>query len=230
MAINDYATATEALNMLTNLDLTGNAANGVSYSTLFTAILTRASRALDKYTNRKPGAYYVSTDVVRYFDGPGGRDAVPAYYDNSSSGGYGGGAILLIDELAATPTEVAMSQSGALTYTALASTDFLMAPYNALDEGLPYTEVHLDAINGNYGAWYSFSKGIRITGKFGYSAATPDDIKQASIIQAGRWFKRGQMAYQDVTSLAAGGADAAYADRLDTDLCDIVRHYRRQAI
>ena len=227
---NDYATATEALNMLTNLDLTGLMTNGVSASTLFTALLTRASRAIDTYTSRKPGAYYVNADVIRYFTAPKSSGGRPDYFDNTSSGGYGQGAILMIDELAAAPTEIAMSLDGRLTYTALSSSDYILSPYNAADDGEPYNAVELDTINGTYGAWYTFPKGIKITGKFGYSATVPDDIKQATIIQAGRWFKRGQMAYQDVVSLAQGGEDAAYVDRLDTDLCNIVKHYRRQAI
>lgn len=179
----DYCTATEIKNHLTDSQL------DATYDNILATLATRASRAIDRFTKRANGAYAVSADSTRYFDGT---------YDLE----------LLVDELAAAPTSVAVAESGDVddsngtggTYTAWAASDYLLWPANALQWGLPFEALIIDRINGTKSAWYTYRKGIKIVGKFGYSTTPPEEIKEACIIQAVRYFKRGQQAFMDTSA------------------------------
>lgn len=202
------------------------------YDTLLGILATRASRVIDKWTGRSPGSYYVTTDATFYYDGPNsGRSGNLVYaYDERLGGGSFPNSQLWIDELAAVPTSVSMSLNGDLTsYTAMAATDYICWPYNALEDGIPYTRLDLDILYGTHKIWYSFRKGIKIVGKFGYSTSIPDDIKQATIIQAARWFKRGQQGFQDAGAIAELG-QLRYVKGLDPDIEMMLMHYRRITI
>ena len=202
---NDYCTVAEIKSALPDANW------GSDYDTLLTALVTRASRAIDRFTGREPGAYYVDTDTTRYFDGSGLRE-------------------LWVGELAAAPTSVAVTEAGDLDdYTAWASTDYLLWPYNVAAEGRPYLRLDVDQLNGTKSIWYKFPKSVKIIGKFGYSTSTPDEVKQGTIIQAVRWFKRGQQAYQDVGAIFELG-QLHYVKGLDPDVEQMVMHLRRLAV
>lgn len=210
---NDYCTNTEIKAAMPD----GNW--GSAYDTFLTALATRASRALDVYAKRKPGAFYVSADVTRHFDGNGGVE-------------------LWIDELAAAPTSVAVAETGIIdssagsggSYTTWAATDYLLYPYNALDEGKPYSRLDVDVMNGSKAMWYPFKKSVKVVGKFGYAAAIPDFIKQAAIIQAARWFKRGQQGFVDTGAVVELG-QMTYTQALDPDVAELAaKHLKRVTI
>lgn len=235
MTINDYATVTEVTNVLPNIDLSGTAKDGTLYSTILTNFITRVSRALDKWTNRKPGAYKVDADTTRYYDGPNAHSNVLYGIntnDNRLGGGYGGDHILCVDELAAAPTSVAISTTGSVAThdLSLATTDYILYPLNATDEGYPYTEIRLDLINGTVSTWYGFPKGVKIVGKFGYSTTTPEDVKQAVLIQVARWWKRAETGFQDKVSLLDNATGLTYLNALDKDIQQMIAHYRKLAI
>jgi len=199
---NDYCTTAEIQ------AATPDANWGSGYDTLLAALATRASRAIDLYTHRGPGAYYVSADETRYFDGNGKRE-------------------LWIDELAAAPTTVSVAESGDLTdYTDWASTDFIMWPYNALLAGEPYIRIDVDQLNGTKQDWSEYPKAVKIVGHFGYATAIPDLVKQVSIIQSVRWLKRGQQGFRDVGAIIELG-QLRYAQALDPDLAALIDHLRR---
>lgn len=202
---NDYATATEVKAAISDASLGG------TYDAILAALVTRASRLLDRLTGRKPGAYYVNTDVTLYFDGSGGREQ-------------------WIEELAAAPTSVSVAESGSVTtYTVWASTDYLLWPYNALDRGEPYLRLDVDSLNGTKATWTRYPKAVKVVGKFGYSATVPDDVKQAVIVQCARWWKRGQQAFQDTGAIVELG-QLSYTKRLDPDVELLVEHLRRVAV
>lgn len=205
MAINDYATAAEIKAVISDASL------GSGYDALLALLATRASRLIDRLTGRKPGAYEVDADVTLYFDGSGGREQ-------------------WIEELAAAPTTVSVAEGGNLSaYTAWASTDYLLWPYNALDRGEPYLRLDVDGLNGTKAAWYRFPKAVKIVGKFGYSTSAPDDVKQAVIVQCVRWWKRGQQAFQDVGAIVDLG-QLSFVKKLDPDVELLVEHLRRLAV
>jgi len=202
---NDYCTAAEVKAAMPD----GNW--GATYDALIALLVTRASRALDRYTKREPGAYYADADTTRYFTAGGDID-------------------LSIGEMAAAPTTISIAEVGDLTdLTALAATDYFMEPYNALAEGLPFNFIRLDSLNGDYYYWPKFQKSVVIVGKFGYSATVPDDVKQAAIIQCARWFKRGQQGFQDTGAVIELG-QLRYIRMIDPDVQAIVDYLRKVTI
>lgn len=58
---------------------------------------------------------------------------------------------------------------------------------------------------------------VKVTAKWGYSLELPSLIKQATILQASRWFKRGQAFWSDATANADLGM-MMYRKDLDPDL------------
>ena len=201
----DYCTAAEVKAAMPD----GNW--GATYDALIALLAARASRAIDRYTKREPGAYAVAADSTRYFTSEG---------DTS----------LYIGELAAAPTTVSIAEAGDITdLTALAATDYILEPYNALAEGLPYNFIKLDSLNGDWAYWPGFQKSIVIVGKFGYSAAVQDDVKQCSIIQCARWFKRGQQGFVDTGAIVELG-QLTYVKAMDPDILLMVDHLRKVTI
>jgi hypothetical protein len=204
MPVNDYCTLTEAKDMLPD------GSWGTSYDVLLGTVVTRASRAIDAFLGRKPGAFYVTTDTTCYFDGSGHAE-------------------LWIDELAAAPTSVSMAESGMVDgsggtggiYTLIGASDYWCWPDNAVERGTPYLRLDLDVVNGNYSQWYAFRRGVKIVGRFGFSTAVPDEVKQAAVIQTVRWFKRGQQAFSDVSGVSDLG-QLQYVQRLDPDIAAIL--------
>jgi hypothetical protein len=214
VAINDYITVDQFRAVMPN----DPAFSDARYDTLLTHLITRACRALDRYTNRKPGAYQVDTDVTLYFDGS----------DNGE---------LWIGELAAAPTSVKVAEGGIAdnsagtggTYSTWSASDYLLWPYNALDDGRPYLRMDINSFGGTKAAWYRFPKSVKIVGKFGYSTEAPDDIQQAAITQTVRWFQRGKQGFRDTGAVEAL-AQLQYVKAIDPEVALMVQHLRRQAI
>lgn len=182
-----------------------------TYEPLLENIILRVSRMIDRATGREEGAYAVSTATARYFDGSGGR-------------------FLWVDEMAAAPSEVAVSEDGALTYTAWASTDYMPWPYNALSKGRPYVRLDVDQLNGNHALFYAFPKSVKITGKWGYSTAVPEVITEAVVMQSVRWFKRAQQAFQDVGGAPEVGQARYWSRQLDPEVQIIIDHFKRVTV
>lgn len=209
MSINDYCTAAEVKAAMPD------GSWSTTYDTLLALIVTRASRAIDRYTMRAPGAFYVSADVTQYFDGNGTTK-------------------LRIGELAAAPTSVAVAETGIVdgaagtggSYTTWSASDYLLWPYNAPNDNEPYRRLDINLLNGSQAVWYPFPKAVKIVGKFGYATTVPDDIKQAAIIQASRWFKRGQQAFQDTGAVQELG-QLRYTQKLDPDVAALLGFLRR---
>jgi hypothetical protein len=183
-----------------------------AYDSLLDSLASRASRAIDRYTNRAPGSYLVATTSIRYFTGDGSIYLYPG-------------------EMAEAPTAVAVAETGDLTtYTAWSTaSDYWPTPYNAASEGEPYTGLEIDPVGGTKMLWPTFPRSVRVTAKWGHAASVPDDVKQAALIQAVRWFKRGQQGYQDVGAIAELG-QLRYVKGLDPDVETLIEHLRRQAV
>lgn len=186
--------------------------------------IERASRLIDRYTGREPGAYAADTDTIRYY---------------TPDSGY----ILRIDEITAVPTTVGVAETGVVdnandtggTYTTWGSTDFFMFPYNAPDLRIPYTEIHLDTLNGSKTNWYTYPRGVKVTGLFGYAAADTDsitpipEIEQATIIQSVRLFQRARQGYADAGAIEALG-QLRYVKKLDPDVENIVEDFKQRSL
>lgn len=211
---NDYTTVSEVKTVLVDTSW------GTSYDALLTVLITRASRAIDLFTGREPGAYSVNADTTRYYDGSGC-------------------SVLWCDELAAVPSTVAVAETGVVdnasgtggNYTNWATSDYFCWPYNALTERKPFLRLELDQLNGFKFSWYRFPRSVKITGKFGYTTTTnlPPEVVQTTIIQAARWFKRGQQAFQDTGAIVELG-QLTYTKALDPDIAELIMHLRKVTI
>jgi hypothetical protein len=189
--------------------------------TALTKVALRASRAIDRVAGLEDGAFAVGADTTRYFTGKGVE--------------------LRIGMLAAVPTSVAIALSGIVdnvsgtggTYTALATTDYWLEPFNAAARGKPYRQITLDVLSGDYSSWFGFVKGVKVVGMFGYSTTSgvPEDIIEATIIQAMRYYKRGQAAFAGVSGSERLGK-LKHSGKLDPDIALIVVDggYRRLSI
>ena len=209
MPVNDYVTIAE---VKAALPADNWATAGTTYDARLTTLCTAASRLIDRNTLKSVGYFYVSADDTRYFDAPTE------------------GLTLYCDELAAAPTSVSVTDTGSVTsYTALASTDYIVGPYNALAQGKPYTWIKLDIVNGQYATWYGFEKGVKVVGKFGYSTSVPADVKQVALEQVVRWWKMETKNYADYGNVGTVPM-GEYAPKerytnIDGDLCDMLQHY-----
>lgn len=200
----DYLDVTDVMAEMPDVDWSGK------YRETLAALVTRASRMIDVLTGREPGAYAVETATIRYFDGSGCREQ-------------------WLDEMAAAPTAVAVDETGGLSYTAWASTDYAVWPYNALATGKPLKRLDIDLMNGDKAVWYKFPRSVKVTAKWGYSTTPPGEVYQATLIQSMRWFKRAQQAFQDTGAIVDLG-QLRYVQALDPDIATIVTHLRRVTI
>lgn len=210
---NDYITAYELQGELPDRDW------DPVYDNLFTEIATQASRALDVFCMRRPGSFYSDTDETFYFQG-----------DGTDQLWIGPG---LADE----PTSVSVAESGDIdgaaasggTYTAWATSDYILWPYNAMLDGEPYLRIDVERLNGTKVYFPKYPKGVKIVGKFGYSTTVPGPIKKATLIQGVRWFKRAQQAYADTGAIFELG-QLTYVRELDPDVKNMVMHYRKMHV
>lgn len=201
---NDYCTVAELTAALADSGL----ASSTDYDSILTSTITRASRMIDSELKREAGWFYNATETTRYYTGSGS----PYQY---------------VDEMTAAPSYVGMSEGGGVQstdYTTIGSTDYFLWP----DNKTPYRRIDLDTINGLYTMFYRYRRSVKVTAAFGYSATVPDDIKQACIIQAARWFKRGHQGYQDTGAIVELG-QLRYT-KLDPDVMEILAHYRKVTV
>lgn len=187
-----------------------------SYDNFIEALITRASRFIDRETGWDPGAFNrtSSDEETRYFTGSGGDKQ-------------------WIDPFCAAPSAVAVSEDGlvgtATDFTSYATTDYFLYPYNSSDQGEPYYRLDLDTLNGAYSTWYRYPKSVKVTACFGYATATPSEIEQATIIQVARWFGRARQGYRDTGAIPELG-QLRYTQALDPDVKEIIRQYRRTVV
>lgn len=211
-----------------------------TYDAMITDEIAEQSRQFDRDTNRKPGAYAVSADVTRYFDGPGYSQFSPIYGYRTQrlSSGYPGVTRLYVGELAAFPTSVSMAQSAQVdtgsgnnngVYTLVPATDYYAEPSNALDEGIPIKFLTLDILNGTTAVWLPFKRGIKIVGKFGYSAAVPDDVRKCVKLMVIRQQRKAKQNYLEVAVINDAGQIMS-GGKLDSDIGRVIDHYRRLAV
>lgn len=119
-------------------------------------------------------------------------------------------------------TSIKVDRNGDRTYstTLTLASDYELWPF----DGPPYTEVRLWPLSS-----YSFSSyHIQIIGKFGYSTTPPDDIKQANILVAIRYWKRPDAPFGVLSAPELGSFQRAYEriPSLDPDVGFLLNPYR----
>jgi hypothetical protein len=165
---------------------------------LLDTALAAASRGIDRSTGRR--FHLDVTASARTFN-PSGR----VVRDE-------GGARLLIDDAGAEPELVEVGSGG--SYTAFA--DYETGPDNALAKGRPITSLLTPSAY-----WGGGSTRVRVTARWGWPAV-PDEIKQATLIQAARLFKR-KDSPEGVTGSAEWGV--VRLSRRDPDVWALIEHF-----
>lgn len=176
-------------------------ADTVDDSLLETAVES-ASRLVDGYATRN---FYAAGTAVRYF--------VPEST-----------LVAEIDDLVSlTSLETSTKLDGTydLTWTSL---DYQLEPLNGKVDGLTgWPSTRIRAIGNNVFQTYSGEASVKVTGVWGWSAV-PIAVKQATVIQASRIFKRldsplGVLSAPDLGYIRVG-------TRLDPDVQQLVEPYR----
>jgi hypothetical protein len=98
-------------------------------------------------------------------------------------------AINLIIDDAITVTKVESTDEIGDTYTEWAATDYQLEPVNGRADGLYYPYTGIRAVNTYSWPVVDYQALVKITGTWGW-ASIPTAVKQATIIQASRLFKR----------------------------------------
>lgn len=232
MPLNDYVTLAEFKAALPD-GSGGSSQWGSAYDSLLNSLIKRASRKFDDATSRDWGAYAATDSQQRFYDAPGiTASSAQGFYDNRLGGGmYGSGhhTRLWIDEITAAPTDVSVTMDGNLAnFTALATTDYILGPYNALAKGYPYEWIELDVLYGKHSTWYGFRKGVRVTAVWGYSGVALDPVKQGIIDQVAHWLQRGRDQYQDEAVILDPGQKVYHV--YTSDFNELADMYRRQEV
>ena len=180
------------------------------YDAVISTMITSASRLIDREVGGWPNYFDApSTDETRYFDGSGEKEQY-------------------IDPLVSLTT-VSVSESGGRASTNYTdwteNTDFYVWPYNYSKIGKPIEMLIVDNNAGSKGVFADVSKGVKVVGKFGYSASPPDAIKQAVRIQVNRWFMRAKQGWQD-TSASERLGQMLYTQSLDPDVKRLLEPFK----
>lgn len=206
-----YATNTE---LKTRLNKTG-----AGQDALLTALIDAASIAVNNYCNRPDGFEAVAVATARTYMGSG----KPYQW---------------IDECIAITAVAVKNSLSDTTYTAWAAADYIKAsgdPKNPNFNRLPYTMLITDP-NGDYsiftGGGYSNLQGfppdidakdvargvqtVQVTARWGYSATAPTPIREATLIQAVRLYKRFESGMSDTLASSDLG-QLMYTQPLDPD-------------
>lgn len=159
----DYATDTELKAYLHITDTDDDAE--------ITLAIAAASRAIDRHTNRQFGL--VGSPEARYYTAGYDRKLCRWYVD-------------IDDLMTETGLEIVADIDDDGTYDD-AITEFALRPANAAVESRPWTRIYVrpgNAVrpNGNDG-------GVKVTARWGWTTV-PDTVKQATLLQASRFFKR----------------------------------------
>ncbi|MFF4576915.1 phage gp6-like head-tail connector protein [Streptomyces sp. NPDC001373] len=170
----------------------------ISRDVLLTSALASASRNIDTATGRR---FYLDPVASARTYRPADRTV------NDS-----GGARLLLDDAGADPVTVETGSAG--TWTALS--EYETGPDNALARSRPITSL----IRAS-GGWGTGPARVRVTARWGWPAV-PDEIAQATLIQAARLFKR-KDSPEGVTGSAEWGV--VRLSRRDPDVWALIEHF-----
>lgn len=111
--------------------------------------------------------------------------------------------------------------------TTWGTADYRSHPANNLSGGRAWPTTALVAVADKRFYPYGDEPTVRVTGNFGFGTAVPTAIKQATVLQAQRLFKR-----NDSPLGVAGFGDmgAIRVSRTDPDVFNLVKGYRRTAV
>jgi hypothetical protein len=179
-------------------------AGAVDHDAILESIITAASRSIDNHTGRR---FYAATET-RYY---------------SPADPY---CLLLPSDLR-TVTTLKTDEDGDRTYeiTWSSSTDYLLTPYNAAADGLPYSGIEVDCTYGDY-RFPLRQRSTQIVGSWGYCAtgSQPAPVEEACLRLAERLYK-----LRDAPLGVAGSPETGVVRiATDRDIADLLWPYTRR--
>jgi hypothetical protein len=179
-----------------------------THDTVLGALITAASATIDRFCNRIADGFTAEVAATtREFAGRGQ-------------------SYLVIDECAVAPTLVEVKSAVTGSYVSWAATDWQIAagsPWMPVFGQTPY-DLLLANPSGDYSTFLDGflkrnwpSPTVRVTAQWGFATTTPTDIAQACVIQATRWFKRGESSWTDTTASTDLGT-LLYTGEIDPDV------------
>jgi hypothetical protein len=106
--------------------------------------------------------------------------------------------------------------------------DYRAVPANNLAGGRPWPTTGLIAIGDRRFYPYSKELTVRVTGTWGFAATVPTEVKNATVLQSLRLFKR----YDSPLGIAGFGPDlgAVRVSRVDPDVAAMLSRYRKSKV
>ncbi|MFM9643138.1 phage gp6-like head-tail connector protein [Streptomyces turgidiscabies] len=190
---NEYTTAATLKLALNTSDTTRDS--------LLTAAIAAASRGIDKHCGRR---FFLDAAV-----------SVRTYNPEIRTVLYETGELLIVDDIGSATGLVVETGDVGGTYSAI--TDYETWPENAIARGLPITG--LLRYSGTWG--HRGTSRVQVTAKWGWPAV-PDEITQATILQALRLYKR-----KDSPEGVLGSAEwgAVRVGRVDPDVMTLIERF-----
>lgn len=172
------------------------------------AIVTAVSRHIDNWTGRR---FFTSTaDETRYFCA-------------ESDERVDVGDILSV-------TTLRTDYNGDRVYESTwAASDYELEPSNAPYQPQPEPYSHIYATpQADYSFPSGLRRGVQVTGRWGYSSAAPDVVREACLIQIGRLFRRRDSPFGIAGTIDQG--TVRLQSRLDPDVQSMLAPLRRITI
>ncbi|MFD5670238.1 phage gp6-like head-tail connector protein [Streptomyces anthocyanicus] len=165
---------------------------------LLSKALTAASRSIDRACGRR---FYLDEAATARTYNPTGKVVFDVF-----------GARLLIDDAGAEPTLVETGSGGSFT----PFTSYESGPDNALVRGRAIT-----SLLSTSSSWGSGTGRVRVTAQWGWPAV-PEEIEQATLIQASRLYKR-----KDSPEGVMGSSEwgVVRLSRRDPDVWALIEHF-----
>lgn len=197
----DYCTAAELKTHLRITDTDDDTPLGIS--------ITAASRAVDHACNRQFGQ--TSPAAARYYTWEGGE--MPVQHSR-----YGYREMLEIDDLMSTTNLVVKGDydDDGVYETTLTAAAANLYPWNAAANGRPWTHLVLSANE----AFPTLPRAVEITALWGWSAV-PTLVKQATLVQAARFFSRRNSPF-GIAGSPELGSELRLLARLDPDVAQML--------
>lgn len=172
--------------------------------------ITAASRAVDSWCSRQFGV--LSAAATRYYRWDG------RYLE--------GRAALRVDDLQTTANlavTVSQGTDGVFPTTLVNATDFDLWPFNAAADGEPWT--HLILRSSATTTFPCRARSISVAALWGWTAV-PGLVKEATLIQAARWFKRKDSPF-GISGSPDFGGELRLLAKLDADVSVLLEPVRR---
>lgn len=207
-----YATINE---LKLQIDKTGSTGTGDPAN--LQLLLDAATDAINSYTNHPDGFVSLSVATARTYNGEGG----PYQWIDECT------AITLV-EVKDSPTDTTYATWAITDWTAFSgdpdAPDFNRLPYTAIMVTPNGSFSHF--VSGRFTTRRGFmpdstvTRGtptVRVTAKWGYSVVVPSRVKEACLVTAARWFKRGESSWADSMAPAQFGT-LMFTKVLDPDI------------